>query len=295
MPPGEFSTRLIAGLRKGYFARAPKSRSPGLKDCSPENGKRSFDPSSPRSRAPIQPRQSRSRRPPSGGEAAKTVAREWANNDFEAAFEAVTTSLSGDELQTALPGLFSPNYSSIGADFTTRMKLLSTLEPTLQRQAFDSAGANWAMVDPEGIIGQLAGLTGDDRVALAEGILRGLSTAPASLVQTVAEALPRDQQIAKARSISRQLSATDPQRPRSSSSHSRPIRMAPTADWRSRTSPLNGSTMTPAPRRPSPRACPTERPRTPRALRSPRSFDISIWKAQPASLMAWRPRPLVDN
>ncbi|MGC1481881.1 MAG: hypothetical protein WA771_15385, partial [Chthoniobacterales bacterium] len=212
VPPGEFSTRLIGGIAKGLLREGPEialAWAEGLLPGEREEVVRSVF--SSLSRTDPAAAIALAATLPSGGEAAKTVAREWANNDFEAAFKAVTTSLSGDELQTALPGLFSPNYSSIGADFTTRMKLLSTLEPTLQRQAFDSAGANWAMVDPEGIIGQLTGLTGDDRVALAEGILRGLSTAPARLVQTVAEALPRDQQIAKARSISRQLSATDPQ------------------------------------------------------------------------------------
>ncbi len=214
VPPGQLLTRLVGGVADGLAREDPLAALDWSEDLLPGERRavvhRVFqnltrkDP-----RAALELAVARLELA-DGGSAVEAVLRDWSGDDFEGAFTALTETVGAEQFQTLLPGLFTMNFSSIGADFGSRLRLLDRLEPGVRQQALRAAGANWGHVDAAGLVGQLDALPVDDRSALAEGMLRTLDNATPDGARRVVAALPDDRRAANARRIASALAEADP-------------------------------------------------------------------------------------
>jgi hypothetical protein len=138
------------------------------------------------------------------------LAGQWMSKDFEAGFRALTSRLKGDALARALPEAFHPNNMGANKDAGPRLKLVLGLDPDEKIKALEAMGAQWGMVDPQGLREHLAGLSPQDRLPLIEGLLRGVNSRTPGLVAEYAGWLPPDRQLAMASDVVSHLAPADP-------------------------------------------------------------------------------------
>jgi len=215
VPPGEFRTRLIAGIANRMGQGDPaevlawtQTLLPGEQEAAVQSVFRyslAFnDPEAAMALA------SRYLKGSAATEAILSTASEWADNDFGSAFSAVTKYLHGDELKQAFPKLMRPDYSIYGTDPAARFALFSKLAPDVKMAALRAIGTQWGMVEPGGPADSLAALAPDERAAFVEGWLRGVSNSSPQLTAKFIQWLPPEKQAQNATQISRSIASANP-------------------------------------------------------------------------------------